>query len=222
MRRRYAKFASAQLVVGLLTACGSGDADASKSAVPTETGAMPEVFDASAKEPLAQTATKLSETDRMMLTKAATACKSGDYKSLFDAFIQSAMVRQKYSAPSIDSVLRSTDGGDVLDKKKILAANYTDFPLKMVDYYRKPVKPVKAGDDEYVELVFNQSQDNRIVIEWARVTYQGPGEGGDDLGQPVDLDGEAYDAAGFKDGQLLFYPTQDCWQLVADTRYQRL
>lgn len=210
----------------MLSACGSGNADVAKiedgNAARAETGSAQETVDNTEEERNTKAAPKLSETDRFMLDEAATACKSQNHKAFFDAFIRSAAVRQKYSAAKIDYTMRSFSGGDILSKKTIAAADHADFPLKMVDYYRKPVKSVKAGDDEYVELVVNQSQENRISVEWARVLYQGPSEGGDDLGQPVDLDGKAYDPTGFKDGQLLFYPTQDCWQLVADTRYQRL
>ena len=45
-----------------------------------------------------------------------------------------------------------------------------------------------------------------------------PGEG-DDLGKPFDLDGEPYDPGRRTDGQLLLYPTKDCWELVSDIRY---
>jgi hypothetical protein len=213
-------------VIGFLAACGSTDVDTAKNELggskSYKTGSVEEAIKEVSSERAAKAMPAQTETDRMMLAEAEAACKDQRYEAFFDAFIRSPAVRQKYSAARIDHLLRSVSGSDILRRKTIARADYADFPLKMVDYYRKPVKPLKMFDDEYVQLTFNQSRDNSIAVEWAIVTYQGPSEGGDDLGTPVDLDGKAYDPAGFKDGKLLFNPTQDCWELVADTRFQRI
>ncbi len=173
-----------------------------------------------AEKPVAEVPIQ-TETDKNMLVTAQTACKSGGHQQFFDAFIQSAAVRRKYSASTIDIITRGPQN-EIVSRDKVRADAYADFPLIMIDYYRRTAKPFRAGDDsEYVQLVTNQSSTNRISIEWARVHYKGISEGGDDLGTPVDLDGAPYDPAGFKDGQFLFHPTADCWELIEETRYQR-
>lgn len=164
------------------------------------------------------------ETDTIILAAAAAACKAEDYKAFFDAMIVSAAVRRAYSAATIDVVRfdAARTPYTPMETKKIAAADYRDFPIKMVDHYRQSVVPARTGDtDEHVMLQFNQSQSNQISVEWTRVHYDGRSEGGDDLGQAVDLDGRPYDAGGRVDGQLLLYPTATCWQLVADNRYER-
>jgi hypothetical protein len=163
----------------------------------------------------------LTDTDKIMLMQAKTACGGGKYSQFFDAFIQSAAVRRKYSAETINYVVRAADN-EIVSRDEIPANVYLNFPLRMSDYYRKTVTPFRAGDeDEYVELVPNQSQSNRISFEWARVHYVGASGEGDDLGAPQDLNGDPYDRQGFKDGRFLFRPTDECWELVEETRYQR-
>jgi hypothetical protein len=220
-------------VLCLVAACGSDKAGADNSGnsidIPAGTGSVEGAINGNGKAQVVGAQDTLSETDQLMLTEAETACKNGNPNAFFDTFIRSAAVRRKYSAATFDYVLRSTSGGDILSREKIKStatdlagSGYDGFPIKMVDYYRKPVTALKHGDDEYVAIELNHSSDSRFVVEWARIYYQGPGEGGDDLGTPFDLDGQPYDNAGFKDGQLLFYPTSTCWQLVTDTRFQRL
>ena len=127
-----------------------------------------------------------------MLAQAARACRAQDYKSLFNAMISSPAARDKYAARQI---AYEEMNAQVTGKKSwIPKESYDKFPIKMFDFYRKPTVPAKAGDeDEYVMVEFNQSQSNRISVEWTRVHFRGqPGEG-DDLGKPFDLDGEPYD-----------------------------
>jgi hypothetical protein len=168
--------------------------------------------------------TGIDETDRFMLEAAEKACLArggGDYAQFFDAFAQSGAVRQKYSAPKIKFVVTDHSGRRV--EQSVNAAAYDTFPIKIVDYYRKPVFPSHVGgQEEYVEVQFNQSQSGHFSADWTRVTYVGDSEGGDDLGKPVDLDGKPYDPTGRTDGQLLFNLVGDCWQLVADIRYEHI
>ncbi|MDR6833223.1 MULTISPECIES: hypothetical protein [unclassified Sphingopyxis] len=174
--------------------------------------------------PTAPAPTAPDETDAIMLAAAGSACKAEDYKAFFDAMIASVAVRRTYSAAKIDVVRydAARTPYTAIETKKIAASDYSDFPIKMVDHYRQSVVPARPGDtDEHVILQFNQSQSNQISVEWTRVHYDGKSEGGDDLGQAVDLDGQPYDAGGRVDGQLLLYPTETCWQLVADNRYER-
>ncbi len=164
------------------------------------------------------------ETDTIMLASAASACKTEDYKAFFDAMIASPAVRRKYSAAAIE--FGRFDASRIpyaaIEEKQIAAVDYSVFPIKMVDYYRKSVVPAHLGDtDEYVMLQINQSQDNRISVEWTRVHFDGKSDGGDGLGNAFGLDGQPYAAGGRTDGQLLLYPTATCWELVTDNRYER-
>lgn len=208
----------AALTLITLAACGapSGTAYADDEYADDET--VPVAAAASAAP------TAPDETDTIMLSAAAAACKAEDYQAFFDAMIASAAVRRAYSAATIDVVRfdAARTPYTAIATKTIAAADYRDFPIKMVDHYRQSVVPARTGDtDEHVILQFNQSQSNQISVEWTRVHYDGRSDGGDDLGQAVDLDGQPYDAGGRVDGQLLLYPTATCWQLVADNRYER-
>lgn len=165
----------------------------------------------------------LSESDRILLTMAKDACKNGDYRTFFDAFAKSPSVRQKYSAAKIQSAWLGTRG-ETLSKRDIDAASYTDFPVKLEDYYYKPRKPTRVGDvDEYLDLEFNQSQNNDISVEWSRIHYDRRSAVGDDLGIPLDAKGKSIPLGTHPqaEGQLLFRPTADCWVFSEDIRWQR-
>ncbi|MCX8477233.1 MAG: hypothetical protein MT490_15705 [Sphingomonas sp.] len=182
----------------LFAACGTGHA-------------------AAGPKPLAQ---QLTESDRMSLRQAAAACTDADANAFFDVFIQSAAVRRKYSAPKITFSLETQDSRP-LRQSEIPGSRYRDFPIMMVDYYRKPVRPLRPGDDdEYVEISIYKGPQNQLAVEWTRVHYDGRSDGGDDLGNAVTLDGKPYDSAGPSDGQLLFRPAGGCWELVSDIRYK--
>jgi hypothetical protein len=163
---------------------------------------------------------EMTETDRLMLESAERACSApggSGYVEFFDAFARSGAVRRKYSAPTIKYVVAERTGQRV--EQTLDANNYNIFPIIIVDYYRKPAVPLRKGDrEEYVEVQFNQSQSGHFSADWTRVHYFGESEGGDDLGKPVDLDGNPYDPVRRTDGQLLFNSVGDCWQLVADIR----
>lgn len=168
--------------------------------------------------------TRLSESDRIQLNSAAAACKQGDAAGFFSAFAGSAAVRRRYTAPTVRySVTRTKPTYRVLEDRRMDESSYGGFPIRMGDYYYRSVKPLRPGDQhEYVMLDINQSQTNQISVEWTRVHFDGKSEGGDDLGNAYTLDGKPYSKEGSQtDGQLLFAPTANCWQLVADIRHQR-
>lgn len=172
---------------------------------------------AAGPKPLAQ---QLTESDRMLLREAAAACTDADANAFFDIFIQSAAVRRKYSAPNITFSLETQDSRP-LRQSEIPGSRYRDFPIMMIDYYRKPVRPLRPGDDdEYVEISIYKGPQNQLAVEWTRVHYDGRSDGGDDLGNAVTLDGKPYDPAGPSDGQLLFRAAGGCWELVSDIRYK--
>ena len=180
-------------------------------------------MDPAAPPRVASAAAPLGEHDRIALDMAKRACENRDFKTLFTAIASSPAVRRKYSAASIGvSVLDPR--GKVLSTHQMPSTRYGDFPVTQVDYYYKPSKPLKTGDeDEYLDLQFNQSQSDDFSVEWARVHYNGQSDGGDDLGNIIGPDGmplppgEHPDA----DGQLLFRPVGNCWQLQEDLRWRR-
>ncbi|HMT41560.1 MAG TPA: hypothetical protein PKC48_02255 [Sphingorhabdus sp.] len=165
--------------------------------------------------------TAITESDRLSLQTADAACKRGDPNAFFDAFIQSKAVQKKYTAPAIEYVLLRPDF-TVNRWEEIKAADYADFPMMMVDYYRKSTRPVRAGDDEHVVIELNQGQNEAFVVEWTRVIYDGKSDGGDDLGTAFTLDGQPYrKGESGTDGSLFFETANGCWQLSTDTRHHR-
>lgn len=168
-------------------------------------------------------AADLSLTDRNALELARSACAARDFPGLFTAMASSAAVRRKYTANSIEVSLLDQQGATL--SSSLVASNaYDGFPVRQVDYYYKPARPVIAGDqDEYLDVEFNQSQDDVFSVDWARVHYDGNSEGGDDLGRIIGPDGAPLPPGEHprSDGQLLFKPTSDCWQLEADIRWRR-
>lgn len=165
----------------------------------------------------------ISESDRNALDMASNACKAQDYRTFFNAFANSKAVRQKYSASQIRYAVLGPRG-EKISERSFDAASYPSFPVKMLDYYYKPVKPARAGDeDEYLDLQFNQSQNNDVSVEWSRIHYDGQSDGGDDLGNPLDASGKPIPKGSHQDpeGQLLFHPTADCWELSEDIRWAR-
>lgn len=162
-----------------------------------------------------------TEADRNALEMAQRACSAQDFRALLSAMSVSAAVRERYSAPSIEVSLLDRHGA-TLATRMVTAATYDAFPVRQIDYYYKPAKPSVSGDeDSYLDLQFNQSQSNVYSVEWAEVHFDGKSDGGDDLGGMIDADGNPVPPGDHPDaqGQLLFQPTSDCWQLVADIRW---
>jgi len=203
-----------------LSACGSaGNAAAySGTGKPQNDSVAQSVPATTAPKP-----TPLTENDRLALDQARAACATRNFDGLFEAMVASKVVRQKYSAPTIEvSVL---DGkGKILSTRQVARESYRDFPVVQFDYYWKPADPKISGDeDEYLDLEFNESQTEIFSVEWARVHYDGKSDGGDDLGNIIGADGKPLPPGVHpdSDGQLLFEPTKDCWQLQSDTRWRR-
>ncbi len=164
------------------------------------------------------------EADKISINAAETACRAQEKEAFLETFIMSESVRKKYSAPMITySVRQIFPVYHALKERRIAAADYHDFPIIMWDYYYKSARPVLAGDEsEYVMWELNQSQANQLSVEWTRVHFDGQSEGGDDLGNAYTLDGQPYEKGSAQtDGQLLFEPSGECWQLVADIRHLR-
>lgn len=166
----------------------------------------------------------VSEEVETMLSAVAAACRTGDAKGFLDAFVRSGAVRNRYSAADIAYSVRAiVPAFRIVSEERIPAAAYHHkFPIRMEDYYYKSTLPIRLGDkDEYVMLEINQSQSNQLSVEWTRVHFDGQSEGGDDLGKAYTLDGAPYEKGSPNtDGQLLFEPTANCWQLVSDIRHQ--
>jgi len=139
----------------------------------------------------------------MFLKQASLACKDQSVDEFFDAFIQSAAVRKAYSRDTLEIVTNSDSGGLVTT---VDAESYDAFPLAIFDYYYTTAQGVDENGYTHVLIEKNQSSDNRLRIDWVRVTYDGNSEGGDDPGAIVEQ--------GAEPGNLLFYPTDECWELI--------
>ena len=199
-----------------LTACeGANGADAYPAQ--RRTAALAE------NPPRAEGSVSASELDRNALEMAERACANRDFQQLFTAIAISPAVRRKYSAPTITSAVLDPQGR-VISSRDVPANSYEDFPVRQVDFYYKPAKPRAPGDeDEYLDIQFNQSQSDDFSVDWARVHYDGQSEGGDDLGNIIGPEGKPLPPGTHpdSDGQLLFRPIGNCWQLQEDIRWLR-
>jgi len=208
------------LPVFVLGACNNSQASSTEAPQPPQLAQNAST--AASKRAPAPTQT-LSESDRILLDMASNACKANDYRTFFDAFVKSKAVRQKYSAAKVQYAVLGSQGA-VVSKQSFDSADYPNFPVRMEDYAYRPVKPTRAGDaSEYLDLEFNQSQNNDISVEWSRIHYVGPPTGEEDLGTPVDASGKPIPNGTHPDaeGQLLFRPTADCWEFSEDIRWDR-
>lgn len=148
-----------------------------------------------------------TENDRYWIGEAAKACKNREFKSLFEAFVRSAAVRDLYTA---DPITLSTKG----EVRQVPRARYFDFPIAMKDYTFISKNSEGAGPNnvEYVRLTFNQSQSNKHRIDWVRIRYGG-------IGNDADGEAEIIGTYGLP-GYLLFEPTDTCWRLTQDSVYE--
>lgn len=175
------------------SAAGSTDSEASMVRDAVKQKAAPAVKPPATSKPAA-----LTETDRIMLEQAERACKSDDFKSFLEAALRSKPVRLAYftspiaTATGMQSVVRYR------------------FPIQILDYnYVTSDSAEKAsGEREYVQLEFNQAQDERYRVDWVRIDF---GKNGNDEGETPE-DDKTYGPHGF----LIFKPTTDCWTLVED------
>jgi len=208
------------LPVSVLGACNNSQASSAETPQPAQLAQNTGI--ASSKRAPAPTQT-LSESDRILLDMASNACKANDYRTFFDSFVKSKAVRQKYSAATVQYAVLGSQGA-VISKQSFDGAGYPNFPVRMEDYSYRPIKPARASDtNEYLDLQFNQSQNNDISIEWSRIHYVGPPTGEEDLGTPTDVNGKPIPNGTHPDaeGQLLFRPTADCWEFSEDVRWDR-
>lgn len=208
------------LPASVLGACNNSQANSNEAPQPTQLAQNTGTASSTRTPAPEQT---LSGSDRILLDMASNACKAGDYRTFFDAFVKSQAVRRKYSVAKIQYAVLGPQGG-VISKRSFDRAGYPNFPVIMEDYSYRPLKPARAGDaGEYLDLEFNQSQNNDISVEWSRIHYIGPPTGEEDLGTPVDASGKPIPNGTHPDaeGQLLFRPTADCWEFSEDIRWDR-
>ena len=186
--------------LAVLTACTGAEPDpekeqmgpdAAKATSAAKTATQSNDVASAAEEPL-------SETDRLMLDQAKTACKNADFKQFFEAVLRAQAVRERYFPAPIQTASR-----------KVAVSEYR-FPIQIMDYSYIVAGSEQRGPNnwEYVKLEFNQAQDERYRVDWVRVDF---GPNGDDEGATPEDDRE-YGPRGY----LLFYPTKECWTLVED------
>lgn len=160
----------------------------------------------------------LSESDQILMGMMESACQSRDYRAFFEVFARSEVIRRKFTATKVE--VSEVHPGDKAMVRQVPGAEYADFPITLRDYTYVPA-PSVAGNDPDMGLVleFNQASDERVAVEWTRVYYVQPEGGGEELGTPMHLDGTPWVSGDMSDGTLLIYPTDTCFELVADTRY---
>ncbi len=171
-----------------LSTQGKGNADDHKDERPVISPAKSQ-----SAEPVA-----LTETDRIMLDQAEKACKRDDFKSFFEAALRSKPVRLAYFTSPIETVA----GMQPVDRY--------NFPIQILDYnyVTSDSAGMASGEREYVQLEFNQAQDERYRVDWVRVDF---GKNGNDEGETPE-DDKTYGPQGY----LIFKPTTECWTLVED------
>lgn len=159
----------------------------------------------------------LSESDQILLGMVQNACKTNDYRTLFDAMAKSPVILRRFTAATVE--MGTVHRGGTEEARQVPGADYPGLPVAMRDYSYVPAPT--AGDDPTIGLMveFNQAGDARVSVEWTRVRFVQPPGGGDEVGTPVHLDGSPWVSGDPTDGQLLLYPTDTCFELVADTRY---
>lgn len=159
--------------------------------------------------------------DSVVLDRAVAACRAGDFKGFFDAFVRAEPIRSGYTAPTV-VVTRYRADGRPPERSETSEDGFDGFPIRVEDIYWRPAASVaEAGEDEYLQLEFDESQGEVFAVSWTRVRYNGKIEGGDDLGEALTPDGLPLQTGRLPEGKLVFRPFRDCWRLVADERFDR-
>lgn len=163
-------------------------------------------------------AENLSESDQILMGMMENACQTRDYHAFFEVIARSDLIRRKYTAAKVE--VSEIHPGDKAMVRQVPRAEYAGFPVTLRDYTYVPA-PAIAGNDQDMALMleFNQAGDERVAVDWTRVHYVQPEGGGEEVGTPMNLDGTPWLSGDMADGTLLIYPTDTCFELVADTRY---
>ena len=160
----------------------------------------------------------LSESDQILMGMMENACQTRDYRTFFEVIARSDLIRRKYSAATVE--VSEVHPGDKAMVRQVPGAEYAGFPVTLRDYTYVPVPAIAAGDQDMALVVeFNQAGDERVAVDWTRVHYVQPEGSEEELGTPIHLDGTPWASGDKVDGTLLIYPTDTCFELVADTRY---
>jgi hypothetical protein len=214
--------ASALVLALLLAACGSPSAEAGQTATKAATTTAAPATVAAAAAPGA--AKPLSESDRLILEMAASGCRTGDFKQFFQAFTRSDVVRERYTAKTVEF---GTEGSAYqMPARRYLGDRH--YPLGIIDYYWMTRESAMLYDMDdapppvekvrYVQLTFDTASDNRQRVEWLPGVFEkNLGRNLEELGDGI---GDLIEQSG-PGGYLLFFPTKDCWELVSDVAYRR-
>lgn len=192
----------AALAIGIIgmTACSAANSPSRKTEAAEEAGGDEALTKASVVQVSAPTKSEpaLTETDRIMLKQAEAACQSDEFTSFFEAAVRSRQVRARYFASPIktETWIRSVD-------------SYS-FPFEIMDHSYVVLGSAEkdSNDWQYVQLDFNQAQDERYRVDWVRINY---GPNGNDAGATPE-DDKLYGPRGY----LIFKPTAECWALVEE------
>lgn len=207
----------------VLAACGSDAAEADGGVAAKETAAA--AAPAAARAPNTagtdgaddRPRRVMTESDRLWLEMAEGGCRTDDFGSFLRAYGGSWAVREKYTAATVQFGTRGRSRA--MPRQQYLDQN--NFPITPIDYFWGTADSYRNfeanGDDPsklvYVQVEFNTAADNRRSVEWIPGIFQKdlnppPPELQEGLGELVQQTGAG--------GQLLFYPTDTCWELVQD------
>ena len=192
---------SLAVLIGMagLTACSvAGSPDSETPLKRDEANATKQTAQAPVNPPEKTEPVALTETDRIMLDQAESACKSDDFKPFLEAALRSKPVRLAYFTSPITTATGMQPVGRY------------NFPIQMLDYnyVTSETAGMASGEREYVQLEFNQAQDERYRVDWVRVDF---GKNGNDEGETPE-DDKTYGPQRY----LIFKPTAKCWTLVED------
>lgn len=218
------------IMVGLVAACSNGAAEEAKgtdaqfaqeSALAVEAGSQGNsaLTDGADDRPRRT----MTESDRNWLAMATSACTTEDFGTFLRAYGGSWAVRDKYTAATVQFGTRGKSRA--MPRRQYLDQN--NFPITPVDFFWGTADSysnfeANGGDPSklvYVQIELNTAADNRRSVEWIPGIFQKdlnppPPELEEGLGELVQQTGDG--------GQLLFYPTDTCWELVEDISNPRL
>lgn len=147
----------------------------------------------------------VADSHALAAEQSAAACAARDLPALFNAMAISDVVRQQYLAEKV--TVADADG-----VRPVLRDDYARLPIGQLDFSYVTSASLSAWEADpaapltYVQVEFNQSQDDRWRVDWSELS--GPLlEGGDADMQPEPVG---------RSGYLLFFPTATCWELVED------
>lgn len=142
--------------------------------------------------------------------QARSACRNGDFSTLFEAFVHSSQVRHLYSAPRIEQLTRGTPGVPLSSRPE----GPDDFQIGAVDYTYGDAASIRRWEaDETQPFVRLNVEIHELSDGSVRVDFQ-PGEFIDD----EEGDGATFVRATGEPAAYVFAKVNQCWRLTQHLR----